>query len=95
MGIMQSVRVGQYRSIKKFSLEPAESLLGHAQSHHDRLAVLKTLSKKRLDRQRAARRANYEVLSDEDKALADDELREMAKKIAVQFCRSRPVNLEA
>lgn len=65
MGIMQSVKVGLYGIMAKIYLEPAESLLGHAQSRHDRLVALKTLSKKRLDRQRAARRANYEVLSDE------------------------------
>lgn len=94
MGILQSVKVGQDGSMEKISLEPAEPLHGDAQSHHDRLVALKALSKKLLDCKRAAWRANYEVLSDEDKALVEKEIREIASKIAAQFCRSRLINLE-
>ncbi|WP_053184841.1 hypothetical protein [Pseudomonas thivervalensis] len=55
----------------------------------EHLMEIKALSKERSAFQRGAWRAQYDALSPEEKALADEKFNKMFVKIAAQFGRSR------
>lgn len=56
---------------------------------------IKLLGKERLSFQRGAWRAQYEALSQEERALVDARFSKVFMKIAAQFGRSRPFVFDA
>lgn len=56
----------------------------------EQLMEIKALGKERLSFQRGAWRAQYEALSQEEKAFVDAKFSKIFTKIAAQFGRSRP-----
>jgi hypothetical protein len=60
----------------------------------EHMMEMKALGKERLSFQKGAWRAQYEALSQEEKALVDAKFSKVFMKIAAQFGRSRPFVFE-
>jgi len=72
----------------KITSDHGESEQGLSGIEH--LMEIKALGKERLSFQKGALRAQYEALSQEEKALVDAKFSKIFMKIAAQFGRSRP-----